>query len=84
MVSKYLILLSWFEKERGELVGEEIIHGISNQKLCQVLDIKFKDYPFRGVCFPINESLSPYIQKLATHTINFSQYNYFLEEIDAK
>jgi len=72
---KYKILLLWFNKHKGYLVGEEQIH-LTNDELASALNITDIHLPYIGTRMMVRRKHVPIIELFVKHKIDLTKYNY--------
>jgi len=72
---KYKILLRWFHKDKGYLVGEEQIH-LTNDELARALNITERHLPYIGTCMLVRSKHVPIIELFVKHKIDLKKHSY--------
>ncbi|MCW8956985.1 MAG: cloacin immunity family protein [Gammaproteobacteria bacterium] len=71
------LVLNWYELKGSNLIGEEIIHGISVNNVLELFEAPF----WNGIyhCWAVENKHIATLNPLISHEINPKQYAYFVE-----
>lgn len=72
------LCIEWFSKESNNTthIKTEHIHFITSKKLSSLLGLNYKNYPFDGICYSVEEYQKNILQKFIKHKLNFKKYHY--------